>query len=162
VFPVVGQLIFLFFPASSAYSAVLTSKKGGFVQPAESLASTGFNRQRKAAILFAVAAVSIAWVGLLPHVLYRFPLALIATWGLWKQRRWGFPVAMLAAVVWISIVIFVVPFLLVAPPWELWFQWLYWLVPTSLVIWAIVLLNSRTGREERRRTSRPFDNPQRE
>jgi hypothetical protein len=130
------------------------------VQPAARLASTGFSNQRKAAVLFAVAAVSIVWVGPLPHVLYRFPLALIATWGLWKQRRWGFPVAMVAAVVWILMVISVVPFLLVAPPWELWFPWLYWLVPTSLVICAIVLLNSRTGREERRRASPPLRSPQ--
>jgi cytochrome c-type biogenesis protein CcmH/NrfF len=43
----------------------------------------------------------------------------------------------------------IVPFLLVAPPWELWFQWLYWFIPTALVVTSCVLMTTAAGKAER-------------
>jgi len=60
-------------------------------------------------------------------------------------------VALIAAFVWLGITVLILPFLFVAPPWDLWLQWLYWGGPAVLVITAIALLGSRAGREERRK-----------
>ncbi len=109
----------------------------------------GFSRQRAAAALFLVAIAETVSIGSVPHVIYRVPLASVAAWGLWKRKRWAFPVALMAAVVWMFVTLVVLPFLLIAPPWQLWRAWLYWGIPAALVIWAVVLLISRAGREER-------------
>jgi hypothetical protein len=95
----------------------------------------------------------------MPHVVYRVPLALVAAAGLWMRRRWAFPVALIAAMVWMLVTLPILLFVLgdAGPPWELGLArvWLYWGVPAALVLWAVVLLMSRGGREERRRARSP-------
>jgi hypothetical protein len=89
----------------------------------------------------------------MPHVIDRVPLALVAALGLWMRRPWAFPVALIAALIWMWLTAGVLVFVLgdAGPPWEpgLIGVWLYWGVPAALLIWAVVLLISRAGREER-------------
>jgi uncharacterized membrane protein (DUF2068 family) len=99
-------------------------------------------------LLIAVIA-SVLLGGLLPHVIYRVPLALVTAFGLWKRRRWAYRLAFINAAVWVLVFLSISMFLLVAPPWELWSAWLYWLVPTGLVVAVCVLMMSTAGRTER-------------
>lgn len=107
---------------------------------------------RIAVVLLVIAAIASVWQGgLLPHVIYRVPLALITALGLWRSRHWAYPLLFINAAVWVFVFLGIAMFLLVAPPWELWPAWLYWLVPTGLVVSACVLMMSAAGRAERAR-----------
>lgn len=100
-------------------------------------------------LLLVIAVIATAWVGPVPHVIYRVPLALVTAWGLWRCRRWAYLLAFINAAVWLLAFLGSVRFLLVAPPWALWLQWLYWLVPTGFVVAVCVLMMSAAGRAER-------------
>jgi len=117
--------------------------------PASALART--RPSRVAVLLLIIAVIGTVWVGPVPHVLYRVPLALVTAWGLWRCRRWAYLLVFINAAVWLLVFLSIVLFLLVAPPWVLWLQWLYWLVPTGLVVAVCVLMMSAAGRAERAR-----------
>jgi len=104
---------------------------------------------RVAAILLIVASVVTLLPGLLPHVIYRVPLALFTAWGLWQRQRWAYVLTIITAVVWLLLFVGVLPFLLVDLPWVIWPAWLYWLGPTALVVTAWVRMRSAAGRAER-------------
>lgn len=107
---------------------------------------------RIAVVLLLIAVIASVWqVGLSPHVIYRVPLALITAWGLWRCRRWAYLLVFINAAVWVLIFLSIVMFLLVDPPREIWYAWLYWLVPTGLVVSACLVMMSAAGRAERAR-----------
>lgn len=109
---------------------------------------------RIAVLLLIIAVLATAWIGPIPHVTYRVPLALITAWGLWRRWRWAYLLTFINAAVWILIFLSIAVFLLVAPPWVLWAQWLYWLVPTGLVVAVCVLMASKAGQAEREKWMR--------
>jgi len=104
---------------------------------------------RVAAILIIAACVVTLLPGLLPHVIYRVPLALFTAWGLWQRQRWAYVLTIITAVVWLLLFVGVLPFLLVDLPWVIWPAWLYWLGPTALVVTAWLRMRSAAGRAER-------------
>ena len=106
-------------------------------------------RSRISVLLLIIAVLISLTAGLVPHVIYRVPLALLTVWGLWHRRAWAYPLALLNAVVWLVRFIVILPFLLVAPPWVLWPAWLYWIVPTALVLAVCILMATASGLAER-------------
>lgn len=83
----------------------------------KNLQSVYSSRYRAAAVLFLIAALGTVLIGTFPpppHVVYRVPLALIAAWGLWNRSRWAFPVALIAAIVWLGLFFMILPFAFMA------------------------------------------------
>ena len=106
-------------------------------------------RSRVSAVLLIIAVLITLVAFLTPHVIFRVPLAVVTIFGLWRARKWSYPMLWISGAIWLLFFVTIVPFLFVAPPWELWFMWLYWLIPTTLVITACILMTTAEGKAER-------------
>jgi hypothetical protein len=51
--------------------------------------------------------------------------------------------------IWLAMFAVTAPFLLVASPLEILMPWIYWFIPTTLVVVACVLMTTAQGRAER-------------
>jgi hypothetical protein len=126
--------------------------------PVEEGGAGRVRRSRISVLLLMIAVLISLTAGLIPHVIYRVPVALLTVWGLWYRRRWAYLLALVSAAVWLVRFVDVLPSLLVAPPWVLWPAWLYWIVPTALVLAACILMSTASGRAELARRE-PDDGP---
>lgn len=103
-------------------------------------------RSRIAAILLIIAVLITLTAFAAPHVVLRVPIVLVTIIGLWREKRWSYPLLWVSVVVWLLMLIAISPFLLIA---VLWIPWLYWGVPTILVIVACLIMTFSAGRAER-------------
>lgn len=105
-------------------------------------------RSRISAVLLIIAVLITLPTFMTPHAILRLPLAIVTIVDLWKTRKWAFTLLWVTGAIWLLVFFTLAMFLLIAPPWELWLQWLYWLIPTSLVVTACVLMTTAAGKAE--------------